>query len=291
MHFLRNTFEFLKEVYFKFNKHSGSLLAGGIAFFIFFSLFPLLLFSGIVLGFVLEDPAVQNQVMDFVLANFPALAGFIRDSIIIPLIDFRSIAGIIALLGFLWAGTNLFGGIAIGLNAVYETAETRNILVQKFVAIGVYLIIAALIFFSFSATALATVFRDEILRLLFTGRVIVAVWTLFNTVLGIISSLLLFLIIYKLVPNVKLSFKSILPGTLVAGLTWEIAKYGFAFYLNAFAREGYGLVYGGLASIVLLMFWLYISAVLLLLGADINVVYGRRAMGGVKSFEPRKASK
>jgi len=288
LRFLRGAFEVLEEAYNKFNEHGGSLLAAGIAFFIFFSLFPLLLFSGVFLGFVLEDPAVRDQIMGFVLANFPALAGFVRDSIIEPLIQLRPSASVIALLGFLWAGTNLFGGIAIGLNAVYETTETRNIIAQKVVSIGVYLVIVALLLLSFGATVLASIVRDEVLAFLFPEQVVALAWTLFNAGLGIFFTLLLFLTIYKWVPNVKLAFGSIWVGTLAAGLTWEVAKYGFAFYLNTFAREGYGLVYGSFAAIVLLLFWLYISAALLLVGAEINAAYTRRRMGGVKVFEPRK---
>lgn len=290
MRLLRNTFGFVLGVYDKFNRDSGALLAAGIAFFIFFSLFPLLIFSGVVLTFFLEDPGVRDRIMGYVLRNFPALTDFVRD-VINKLIADRSGASIIALVSFLWAGTNLFGGIAIGLNAIYGVAETRNLLVQKLASIGVYLIIAALIFLSFGATVAASIFRDQVLSLLFPERVVSATWTVFIALLGLISSLLLFLVIYKLVPNVRLSFKSIWLGTLVAGVTWEIAKYIFAFYLNAFASQSYSLVYGSLASIVLLLFWLYISAFLLIIGAEINVEYRRRVTGGAKVFEPRKASK
>jgi membrane protein len=214
LHFLRSTFEFLKEVYNNFNRHRGSLLAAGIAFFIFFSLIPLLLFSAIALAVVLTDPAVRERILDFVLRNFPALTGFARQAID-TLIRNATSAGIIATLGFLWSGTNLFGGIAIGLNAVYETAETRNLFIQKLIAIGVYLVIAALIILSFGATALASLFRDEVLALLFPGRVVTVAWTALTLFISTISSLLLFLAVYKLVPNVKLSLRSIWLGTLV----------------------------------------------------------------------------
>ena len=288
--FARALFGFLLEVYTKFIEHRGALLAGGIAFFIFFSLFPILLFTGVILAYVLEDQAVRAQLMNYVFDNFPVFADLTRGTIE-ELITKRSSAGVIALIGILWAGTNLFGGLAIGLNAVYEVAETRNLLLQRLIAIVVYLMIAGLIILSFGATAIASVFRDEVLRMLFPDQVIAATWTIFSLALGAVSTILLFLVVYKMVPNVKVGLSSILPGTIVAGLGWELAKYGFAVYLSTFARQGYGLIYGSFATIVLLMFWLYISAVLLLLGAEINVAFRRRASGGVKSFEPRKGSK
>lgn len=289
MHLLQNVYKFLVDLYYKFNEHNGFLLAAGIAFFTLFSLFPLLLFTGIALGFVLENPSTRDQIFDYVLTNFPALADFVRINIE-ALIESRSSAGIIALLGLLWAGTNLFGSLALGLNAVYEIKETRHFIQQKLISIVVFLIIISLILISFGGTSVASVFRDEVLSLLFPERIVALVWTLFSALIGISSAFLLFLTVYWLVPNVKLKFSNIWIGTLTAGIVWEIAKYGFAIYLNVFARTGYGLVYGSLASIILLMFWLYISSVLLLIGAEINVAYERRRMGGAKVFEPRKAS-
>jgi len=287
---LKKTYEFLFGVYIKFNEHNGALLAAGIAFFIFFSIFPLLLFLGIGLGFFLEDEAIREQIFEFVFENFPIIADFIRDTIE-ALIERRSSAGFIALLGLLWAGTNLFSALAVGLNAVYETRETRNIFKQRLVAIGVFLLIFILILVSFGATTIASVFRNEVLDLPFIPLEVVTVaWTLLTVTIGLISTFVLFLIVYKLVPNARIPFRHIWLGTLVAGLTWEGAKYFFALYLDAFASRTYGLVYGSLATVILLMFWLYISSTLLLLGAEINVAYRRLARGGAKTFEPRKDS-
>ncbi len=290
MQILQSTFKFLVDVYNKFNEHSGFLLAAGIAFFTFFSLFPLLLFTGIVLGYVIEGTGVREQILGYVFKNIPALGSFVRSSIE-ALIGSRSRAGIIALIALLWSGTNLFGGLAVGLNAVYEVKETRNIIMQKLIALGVFLIIIVLIFVSVGASTLASTFRSTVLNLLFPERVVSVAWTAFTAILGLISTLLIFLVVYRLVPNVKLTIKNIWLGTFVAGFVFEVAKYVFAIYLNAFARKGYGLVYGSLATVILLMFWLYISAVLLLIGAEINVLYRRRILGGVKTFEPRKGSR
>jgi len=283
----RASYEFLLEVYRKFNEHNGFLLSAGVAFFAFFSLFPLLIFMGIALGFVLEDEATRDQILDFVFRNFPVGASLVEGTIR-ALIANRSSAGFIALIALLWSGTNLFGSLALGLNDVYEVKETRNLAKLKLVSVGVYFIIIALFLISFAAVSVASVFRDEVLSLVFTHTVVVFAWTIISVALAFVSTLLLFLIVYWLVPNVKLSFRDVWVGALVAGLTWQVTNYLFALYLNAFARTGYGLVYGSLATIVLLLFWMYISAVLLLIGAEVNVLYKRRIVGGVKVFEPRK---
>ncbi|MCL6473270.1 MAG: YihY/virulence factor BrkB family protein [Firmicutes bacterium] len=289
MQLLRRMAKFLVEVYNKFNEHNGFLLAAGIAFFTFFSIFPLLLFTGIALGYVLEGAGTLEKVLDYVFQNLPTFADFVRVNIE-ALIKARSSAGIIALIALLWSGTNIFGSLALGLNAVYEVKETRSFAVQKLIAVGVFVLILVLLFVSFGTTTIASVFRDEFLSLLFPQRVVTVAWTIITAILSLISTFLLFLVVYWLVPNVRLTLGHIWPGTLTAGVAWEAGKYVFAVYLDLFARRGYGLVYGSLATVILLMFWLYISAVLLLIGAEINVAYRRRALGGVKAFEPRKGS-
>lgn len=286
---LKRTYEFLFDVYIKFNEHKGALLAAGIAFFIFFSLFPLLLFFGIALSFFLETESAREQVLGFVFQNLPILADLIQDTIE-ALIERRSSAGFIALLGLLWAGTGLFGALAVGLNAVYEVKETRNLIQQRLIGVWVFFLIILLILVSFGASTLASAFRSEVLNALFPDEIAALARTTITVILGLVSTFLLFLIVYRFVPNVKLTFASIWPGTLAAGLAWEVAKYFFALYLDAFASQTYGLVYGSLATVILVMFWLYISAILLLIGAEINVAYRQRAKGGVKVFEPRKVS-
>jgi len=286
---VKRTYEFLFGVYIKFNKHNGSLLAAGIAFFIFFSIFPLLLFFGVALSFFLETEAAREQVLEFVFQNLPILADLVQDTIE-ALIDRRSSAGFIALLGLLWAGTGLFGALAVGLNAVYEVKETRNLFQQRLIGVWVFFLIILLILVSFGASSMASVFRSAVLNALFPDEIAAFAWTAITAIIGLVSTFLLFLIVYRFVPNAKLTFASIWPGTLAAGLAWEAAKYFFALYLDAFASQTYGLVYGSLAAVILVMFWLYISAILLLMGAEINVAYRQRSKGGVKVFEPRKVS-
>ena len=294
---LKNIYKFAVTIYFKFNEHNGFLLAAGIAFFTFLSLFPILILVGIALGYFLESPALREQIIAYVFKSLPSLTDTIRTTIeqavqdtINKLIAHRPSAGVIALIGLIWSATGLFGGLGVALNAVYEVKETRNIIIQRLIALGVFLLIMLLLLISFGATSVASVFRDQVLNLFFPRQVVTFAWTFLSYAIGFISTLLLFLTVYRFVPNVKLKFKDVWLGTLVAGFASEVGKYGFAVYIHMFASKSYGVVYGSLATIVLLMFWLNISAMLLLIGAEINVAYRKQKMGGVKIFEPRKSS-
>lgn len=297
MQLLKSIYKFLVTIYFKFNEHNGFLLAAGIAFFTFLSLFPILILIGIALGYSLENAALREQILAYIFKNLPALTDTIRKTIenavqetINRLIAGRPGAGIIAVIALLWSATGLFGGLGVALNAVYEVKETRNVIIQRLEALGVFLLIILLLLVSFAATSVASVFRAQVLNMLFPQSVASFAWTFLSYAIGFISMILLFLTVYRFVPNVKLTFRDVWLGTLVAGIASEAVKYGFAVYLRVFASKSYGLVYGSLATFVLLMFWLNISAMLLLIGGEINVAYRRQKMGGVKIFEPRKGS-
>lgn len=263
---LKRIYKFLYTVYFKFLEHNGFLLSAGIAFFIFFSLFPFLILLAIVIGYVIEGPELQKEILGGIFGNIPAIAQYVQTDVIKPLISHRPIAGIIAGFGLLWAGLGFFGGLAAGLNAVFEVKETRHYLFIRAWAFVVSMMMLTLLIVSILASSFASTLRDQVFAFLFPAQVATLAWIAVTALIGFVSTMLLFLITYRLVPNVRIPFRYLWLGTLVAGTTWEIGKYGFAIYLNLFASKSYGLIYGSLASIVLLMFWLYISAVLLLLG-------------------------
>jgi membrane protein len=286
----RKIYDTSTEIYFSFVKHNGPMLGAGIAFFTFLSFFPLLLFVAIVFGYYLEDQALRDQILNYVFSNIPALGDLVRGNIE-SLIEGKSNAGIIAVLALLWSGIGVFGGLSVSLNAAYEVTETRSFFVQKSLALLAFILVIGLILVSFATTTLAGIFRDNVLVLILKEPTLTYSWTVLSNIIGVVSTFLLFFVVYKLAPNVRLNVKHIWLGTVVAGILWEAAKRIFALYLNAFAFTSYGFVYGSLAVIVLFLFWLYISAILLLLGAEINVAYRKRLTGGVKVFEPRKSGK
>ena len=88
-----------------------------------------------------------------------------------------------------------------------------------------------------------------------------------------ISSILLFMIIYWIFPHMDVRFLDIWPGALLAGIAWEQAKALFTDYLATFGR--YNLVYGSVGTIIALMIWFYLTALILLLGAEFSAAYSR----------------
>ena len=90
---------------------------------------------------------------------------------------------------------------------------------------------------------------------------------------GLISAFLVFALIYKETPYIETRWRQVLPGAILAALVFELGNHGFLFYLSRVAN--FEAVYGSLSSIIVLLRWLYFSALVLVFGAEYNIVRWR----------------
>ena len=85
--------------------------------------------------------------------------------------------------------------------------------------------------------------------------------------------MLVVLLVYHFAPNRNRPVRFVMPGTILAVIAWALASVGFSFYLSNFAN--YGAIYGSLGTAIALLVYLYLSAVALLLGEEVNAaIYG-----------------
>src|SRR5699024_2804792 len=78
------------------------------------------------------------------------------------------------------------------------------------------------------------------------------------------------MILYRFAPSIKLPFKYVFPGAVVAGVLWLIISFGFSFYVSNFGN--YSAVYGSLGGIIILMMWFFLTGTILMVGALINAL-------------------
>ena len=93
---------------------------------------------------------------------------------------------------------------------------------------------------------------------------------------------LIFLMVYRFVPNTKTYWRYVWPGALVAAVLFEVAKSLFVWYLDNLAI--YNQVYGSLTSVIVLLLWIYVSSLILILGAELSSEYGRLRMGAARGM-------
>lgn len=248
-------------------------LEGGasIAFYAFFSLFPTLLFLISMLSFFLKPAEVNAEVFKLVKDFFP-----ISQEDILPLIegtintvvDRRGSMSIIAVIGLLWSGSNVFTVVVRNLNRAWGSKSAPlNFLKARLIAI---IIIAAL-----GGFITLSLLINPILELLASyeiGTVAIyqtSFWWLLTLSLPHFFSFLFFFALYYWVPATKVQWPEAAVSAFLSNFAWQGSIWG----LTWLVKEGvinYQLVYGSLTTIVLIMAWIYMSSLILLFGAHLS---------------------
>ena len=268
--------------------------AAALAFFGLLSLIPLLVVLVAALAFLFRSPhqaivqlerlvtgilpgAAAHRTAQTLIAN----AGVERT--VTTLIQTRSLAGALGAVSLLWAALQIFVNAAPAMNAAFETQETRGWLRLRLTALGLLGSTGAL----FLLSLLPSAGPDFVRRLHLPGLGLpqAVPWPidLLFALVALAINVAMFMGIYRFLPNARLTWNTAFRGGLVAGILWEVAKQGFAYYLAHFAR--YERVYGALGGGLGLVLWIYYSALILLLGAEVASYFQRQR--GTERLEER----
>jgi membrane protein len=252
-------------------RDDATILAAGIAYYFLFSLFPLLLGLLAIAGMVFNSPEVQRNFLDFVSENLPGAANFVERNVH-EIVRLRGFLGLGATLGLIWTASAVFGAISKGVNRAWGVRKDRPFYIAKPRHLAMALIVLVLFLISASLTAVILPLTQQDLDLpglgffpqLMVGEALLRA-------LSWLFSFGIFLLIYRFVPNCQTYWRSVWPGAVIGATLFEVGKFAFVWYLGAFAN--YDQVYGPLASVIVLLLWAYISAFILLLGAEISSEY------------------
>lgn len=247
-----------------------SLIASGIAFNIFLALIPFL--TSIVLTYGVFASAEQVAAhIAYLSEALPEQAADIIGSQLRNMVGTASSAtglGLVATLGIaIYGAIRGATGIISALNIVFEVEESRSFIRQTGVALAItgglvltFLVASAgITLMSFLSSMLPDIgdVVDEALRIGF--------WLTSAAVVSIVVAL-----IYRLAPNRDVQWRWVTPGSVAATAIWLAATFAFSIYVQNFGN--YQAIYGALGAIIVLLIWLYLSAYILLLGAELNQV-------------------
>lgn len=265
----------------EFLKDDGGQLAAAISYYALFSLFPLLIFVVAMAGLLIQDPGVQDDIVNEVLKNIPLSEGEGRDSVTDAVRGVASAGkgalGLLGLAGMAWAGSSLFGALRKALNTAFDdTAPKRPFVQQKAIDLALVLAVAVFFLVSIGATAFLRIVRNYSTELGALGEAAERaglLWDAASYAIPLVFSFVAFTALYCLVPSRLRSPLEVWPGALVASLVFEVAKLGFSFYLENFTS--YDVVMGSLGAVAAFLFWLYVSANIMLFGAEVAAEYPR----------------
>jgi len=248
--------------------HDATHMAAGVAYYAILSIFPLLLGLIAVFGFFLSSVDLQSQLLNFVGNNLPGATDILRENII-SVMKLGGILGVLSIIGLLWSASTMFSAIGLAINRAWNIRRFRPFFIRKARELGMVFGIGVLFLLSVGASAIISIMRG-VLHLPAADMIIVNVA---SWLVAFLLILIVFLLLYKLIPNTRTYWRNIWPGALLAAVLFEIARTLFIFYLTNFAD--YQLIYGSITSIIVLFVWTYYSAFVMILGAEFTFQYGR----------------
>jgi membrane protein len=179
----------------------------------------------------------------------------------------------------IWAGSWVFAVIERALNRIWR-ATSRTFWHGRALTVGMIGIIGVLLAFSVLVTSVVVGIREMAARLsprqvahyplmLSMGS---AFWQIIFAIASFLITVILFVVVYRFMPKAEVTLRDTLPGAIIGGLLWEVAKYVFAWALNYFH---YDQIYGSVGAVVAVLTWSYVSSLILLFGAQLTAVFHR----------------
>jgi membrane protein len=154
------------------------------------------------------------------------------------------------------------------LNIASDVPEGRPYWKRRLTALALTLLTGLMVLLALVATVLGPQIGDWVAQRVVVGRFVVLLWPYFRWTLIVAFTVITVEVIYFFAPNVQQRFKDQIPGALIAVSTWVGASWGLGWYLRHFAHYNY--TFGALGAVVGLMVWFYVTALSLMLGAEIN---------------------
>ena len=240
--------------------------AAAIAYFALFSLFPVILLSLAIASFRFGELMEAGQVIKRLEFVAPALGQLLGQNID-DIVEARGPMTSIALIGLIWSCSTIFYILTSSLNKIWGVTHGRAVWRQRGWAIILVLIfvVPLLLLASFASSLLATL--NTLLPAL-----IIQIADSASLGVAILLDVALFMVLYLILPHGKATWREILPGAIAAGLLWELGKKTFLAFITTYILAS-NLVYGSVAAIIGFLTWAYLSGLIFLFGAYLNVAY------------------
>lgn len=268
---------YLGSLYYLVDDHHIFLFSGGLAFSIFICIIPFLLILFWILGNFLESAMLEEQVTTLLYTAIPyeEYAGYVKELVlqrVTEVIAYKNIAGLIGLLGLLFAASGFSSSIRTILNTVFANKDDVSVIrgkLRDFALIFIAVLFFLVSTFFFPVLDALRGASEFILELKFLRYGIFQ--KMFTTTVSFIILTVLFSILYRFVPTQKIRKRSVVVGALWAAGLWEGMKLIFGYYVTNIAT--YGQIYGAYAFIVVVAFWIYYSSIVFILGAEIGKLF------------------
>ena len=274
---VKSIFRLIKEAFGEWQQDKASLLAAALAYYTVFSITPLLVIAISIAGTVFGEEAAQGEIVGQINqlvgqqgaeAIETALANADRPQL-------GSAASIISIVLLFIGASGVFAQLQEALNTVWNVKAKPNqgiwgFIRKRLLSFGIVLSIGFMLLVSLILSAILSGIGKLEINVL-PG--LTPLWQIANFVVSFCFITLLFALIYKYLPDVKIRWKDVMVGAITTALLFTIGKFLIGLYLG---RGSLGSAYGAAGSLIVFLAWVFYSAQILLFGAELTQVYARK---------------
>ncbi len=286
--------EFFRRLWEKSVEDEIFFMAGAIAFNVVVALIPLLILGIGVAGYVLSarfgDPT--EAVLALVAEGLPesgtdvGLTELLRGPVS-SMVEGRYGFTLVGSLVFIWIATRLVSTLRIALREIFDVGQARGILLGKLFDAGMVIVGVLLLTLNLGVTIALEAAMDLGVEMVgLQGEALGLVDRFLGHSLALISIAALFLLVYRYLPARRIPWRTAWIAAAFAALCHELLKTGFSWYATEVAN--YTTAFGNMATLAVLIFWIYYGSIVFILGGEVAQVYTMRKASRVtvrESFE------
>ena len=259
---------FIEQLAYRYDDDGISAIGAQLAYYLTLSIFPFMIFFLSILQFT---PLADANVLQSILSPLPPEARDLFYDLIKNIINEGSISLLsFGAIGSIWSSSNGIMALMKAVNRAFDLEEDRPYLKLK--ALSIFFTLGLFLTLIIAFTIL--VFGETIFKTLFGSytRSVFVVWKILKLLIPLTFMILVFTILYKWSPSIKKGIKikvsESLPGAIFASIGWIVLSAAFSFYVSNFSN--YSKSYGSLGGVIAFLIWLYMSSIIIVLGAEVN---------------------
>lgn len=253
----------------RFGKDDMLTYAAAMAYLILFSLYPFLIFLSALLG-ILRLPGFFEQLVAQAQTVLPGQAMGIVEQVVGQIREQNSVGLLLfGIIATLWSASAAVRAIMHALNAAYGVEQERVTWKRYPLSIVYAILLSIMVIAALGLTLIKTRDMGWISEQVGVNPIFVTLWSWIHFPVAILLLMVVVAFVYYMLPNADEPLRLITPGALLAVFVWVAISLGFSYFVSSFVV--YNATYGSLGTFMALQLYFFISAAVLLLGAEINV--------------------
>ncbi len=258
----------LRHAFTNFSLVHAAEASASLAYYGLFSIFPLLLAVVSIGSMFLEGELVRVELLELITQWIPISADTVNTQIT-TVLNMRGPVTVVAVISLLWSGSNVFEKVIVNVNRAFPKGSRPGFFKSRGMALLIILAIILLFSASLFVSTVVEIFLDAENAIF--GKLIASTkaWVDLLKLVPLVLKFLLFLAVYSWIPqSTSILFKARSIGAVVSAVLWELSSRLLGWAISS-GFTNYEIIYGSLASIIALMFWLYLSGYILFFGAHL----------------------